>query len=170
VSGAGTSLSRAIFVLPHDPYPNTYNFRINDYVRAVEKALAETPPSRRRELLANLSERVQARRAALRAGADDEDLLSLFDEDGDRHAAREEARVSEPDDEVDGDHVDPSEAPVSPAREELMLRPSLEEEKGTTRRVGALAWVLVAAAAMVVMCVAAALTFIFFVVRASIES
>ena len=37
------------------------------------------------------------------------------------------------------------------------------------RRIGALAWVLVVAASMLVMCVAAALTFVFFLVRANLQ-
>jgi hypothetical protein len=142
--------------------PNTYNFRINDYLRAVEKALAETPPSRRRELLASLSERVEARRVALRATAEREDLLDLFDEDGF-------------DDEVDGDHPPPAlEVPVErdTARtdaDHAAVEPNAFGERPAGRRVGALAWVLVVAAAMLVMCVAAALTFIFFAVRTGLH-
>jgi len=37
------------------------------------------------------------------------------------------------------------------------------------RRVGAIAWVLIVAAAMLVMCLAAVLTFAFFMVRASLH-
>jgi hypothetical protein len=44
---------------------NTYDGLVNDYLRAVEEALAGVPANRRAELLADLSEHIAARRAEL---------------------------------------------------------------------------------------------------------
>jgi hypothetical protein len=123
------------------------------------------PAGRRRELLANLSERVEARRNELRReaeparrnglrdGADLSDLLELFGDEDQRNGPHER----------DTSHPDGAEHAAAP--------PVLQDEPPPppARRIGALAWVLVVAAAMLVMCVAAALTFVFLLVRANLD-
>ena len=128
------------------------------------------PPGRRRELLANLSERVAARRSELRAqseahfrrrtGARDAryesgDLFELFGDDAADFSSRQR----------DTTHPDGAEHAVAP----LPLDEEDDPAPAPARRIGALAWVLVVAASMLVMCVAAALTFVFFLVRANLQ-
>jgi hypothetical protein len=195
------------------PAHKPYNLRINAYLRAVEKALAEVPPGRRRELLANLSERVAARRSELRAQEEMSHLLELFEEHdieldlehdiehdmeldvqrgghrggyrsgrreahpdprrdvrrgANRDAYRDAHRDAGPDiraharDTTHPDGAEHAAAPIALAEEDDPPLPP-------ARRIGALAWVLVVAAAMLVMCVAAALTFIFLLVRANLH-
>jgi hypothetical protein len=139
--------------------PKPYNLRINAYLRAVEKALAEVPPGRRRELLANLSERVEARRSALRAQAEMNDLLELFDES---EVELELDMSPRPRDTTHPDGAEHAAAPIALTEEDDPPTPP-------ARRIGALAWVLVVAASMLVMCVAAALTFVFLLVRANLH-
>jgi hypothetical protein len=155
------------------------------------------PPGRRRELLANLSERVAARRSELRAQEEMSHLLELFEEhdieldleldvhrggyrsgrreahpdtrrDARRDAHRDTHRDAGPDiraharDTTHPDGAEHAAAPIALAEEDDPPLPP-------ARRIGALAWVLVVAAAMLVMCVAAALTFVFLLVRANLH-
>ncbi len=101
-------------------------------MRAVEKALADLPESRRAELLSDLSVRIAARKAELNPDGDLAEILDLLDDN-------QVVPESEP---------DPIE--ITPGR-----------------RLGAVAWVLIVAAAMLVMCLAAVLTFGFFMLRAA---
>jgi len=125
------------------------------------------PPGRRRELLANLSERVAARRSELRAQSEAHfrrrtsahdaryesgDLFELFGDDDFGPRQR------------DTTHPDGAEHAVAA----LPLEEDDDPVPAPARRIGALAWVLVVAASMLVMCVAAALTFVFFLVRANL--
>ena len=118
----------------------SYSRRINDYLRAVEEALAHLPASRRAELLANLSDRIAARRAELHPNGELAEILELLDDNG---------------------VVPENEVPPEPEPEQVEITPG--------RRAGALAWVLIVAAAMLVMCVAAVLTFAAFMVKASLK-
>jgi hypothetical protein len=143
--------------VPLDWSPKPYNLRINAYLRAVEKALAEVPPGRRRELLANLSERVEARRSELRAEEEMSHLIELFEEHEIELDVRPRYR--------DTTHPDGAEHAASP----IALVEEDDPPTPPARRIGALAWVLVVAASMLVMCVAAALTFVFLLVRANLH-
>jgi hypothetical protein len=110
-------------------------------LRAVEEALAELPASHRAELLSELSERVAARKAELNPEGELAEILDLL---------------------ADNDQV-PASAPPPPSEEEEPV------EIAPGRRAGAIAWVLIVAAAMLVMCLAAVVTFGFFMLRASLH-
>jgi hypothetical protein len=145
--------------VPLESAAKPYNLRINAYLRAVEKALAEVPPGRRRELLANLSERVEARRSELRAQAEMSHLIELFEEHEIDLELDLRPRYR------DTTHPDGAEHAAAP----IVLAEEDDPPTPPARRIGALAWVLVVAASMLVMCVAAALTFVFLLVRANLR-
>jgi len=115
------------------------------------------PPGRRRELLANLSERVEARRSELRAQDEVSHLIELFEEHEIEIDVRSHHR--------DTTHPDGAEHAAAP----IVLAEEDDPPTPPARRIGALAWVLVVAASMLVMCVAAALTFVFLLVRANLH-
>ena len=94
-----------------------------------------------------------ARRTRLREEGELNDLLELFG-DEDRSDGPHERDTS---------HPDGAEHAAAP------LAPEDEPAPPPARRIGALAWVLVVAASMLVMCVAAALTFVFLLVRAHLD-
>lgn len=94
-----------------------------------------------------------ARRTRLREEGELNDLLELFG-DEDRSDGPHERDTS---------HPDGAEHAAAP------LVPEDEPAPPPARRIGALAWVLVVAASMLVMCVAAALTFVFLLVRANLD-
>jgi hypothetical protein len=117
---------------------------INDYVRAVEQALAQVPAGRRRELLAAMSERVQARRVQLREATYGEhalyernDLLELFN----------------------GEVEEPGAVMVLP---DPVALPA-------SRRIGALAWLILLTVAVVLMCASATVTFAAFALQAALH-
>jgi len=132
-------------------------------LRAVEEALADLPASRRAELLSELSERIAVRKAELNPEGELAEILELLD-DNDLMPA-----PPAPD--------DPTPGPASPsasASASAFASASASDDEDPIdiapgRRVGAIAWVLIVAAAMLVMCLAAVLTFAFFMVRASLH-
>jgi len=117
------------------------------------------PPGRRRELLANLSERVEARRSELRAQEEMSHLIELFEE----HEIELDLDVRPH--YRDTTHPGGAEHAAAP----IVLAEEDDPPTPPARRIGALAWVLVVAASMLVMCVAAALTFVFLLVRANLH-
>jgi hypothetical protein len=111
----------------------------------VEQALADLPPTRRAALLADLNSQVAAKRAQLhpepaRPGGV-RSLLDILDRP-------DEAWDDRPDDELSG-------AVVTDTGE--VLHPVEVTIPSTTRRVSALAWVLIMAVAMILMCAAGAI-------------
>ncbi len=123
------------------------------------------PPGRRRELLANLSERVEARRSELRAREEMSHLLELFEEHDIELDLELDLDVDARPHVRDSTHPDGAEHAAAP----IPLAEEDDPPAPPARRIGALAWVLVVAAAMLVMCVAAALTFVFLLVRANLH-
>jgi uncharacterized membrane protein len=72
---------------------NTYDDLVNDYLRAVEQALAGVPANRRAELLADLSEHIAARRAELAPGQETEvEVRSILELLGDPQDVAAEVR------------------------------------------------------------------------------
>ena len=111
----------------------------------MEEALADLPASRRAELLSELSERIAVRKAELNPEGELAEILELLD---DNDLVPPTASADDP-------------APASDDEPPIDITPG--------RRVGAVAWVLIVAAAMLVMCLASVLTFAFFMVRASLR-
>lgn len=114
--------------------------------------MADLPPTRRAALLADLSNQVAAKRARLRAepptGASGSAVRSLLD-----ILDRPDVDWDEiPDDELEREL---SGAIVTDTGE--VVHPVEVTAPSTTRRVGALAWVLIMAVAMILMCAAGAI-------------
>jgi hypothetical protein len=166
---------------PADP-TSPYDRWVNDYLRAVEQALAEVPASSRNELLSDMSHRMAVRQAELNPDAGLSGILRLDKEQAHRADAHPGPAASGPaaSGPASGAHAgsatgaaaDAAAAEPAESMDPLMEDefPSLEDESievTPSRRLGALAWVLIVAAAMLVMCVAAALTVAFFLVRAA---
>ncbi|WP_432981723.1 HAAS signaling domain-containing protein [Dactylosporangium sp. CA-233914] len=117
---------------------NTYDDLVNDYLRAVEQALAGVPAHRRAELLADLSEQLAAKRAELAPGKETEiEVRSILELLGDPEEVAAEALYD----------AEPTAAPA-PAP------PIVIEPK---KRSAALIWVLVTIGAVATMCVLAGL-------------
>ena len=116
----------------------TYDDLVNDYLRAVEQALADVPAHRRDELLADLSEHVAAKRAELEPGTETEvEVRTILELLGTPDELAAEARVEDP--------------PAAP----VLIEPK--------KKSAAVIWVLITIAAFATMCVAAALLgFVFF--------
>jgi uncharacterized membrane protein len=73
---------------------NTYDDLVNDYLRAVEQALAGVPANRRAELLADLSEHISAKRAEIAPGEETEvEVRSILELLGDPDEVAAEARL-----------------------------------------------------------------------------
>ncbi|WP_432832580.1 HAAS signaling domain-containing protein [Dactylosporangium sp. CA-092794] len=116
---------------------NPYDDLVNDYLRAVEQALAGVPANRREELLADLSQHIAARRAELSPEHETElEVRSILELLGDPEELAAEALV---------DAALPPQAPPPP----LLIQPK--------RRAAALIWVAVTIAAVATMCVTAGL-------------
>jgi hypothetical protein len=116
----------------------------------VEEALADLPPARRAALLADLSTQVAAKRVRLQAELSSRpggvrSLLDILD--------RPDIDWDELPDGEPTDH--PSGALVTDTGE--VVRPVEVTATSTTRRVGALAWVLIMTVAMILMCAAGAI-------------
>ncbi|GAA2329369.1 DUF1700 domain-containing protein [Dactylosporangium salmoneum] len=110
---------------------NTYDDLVNDYLRAVEQALAGVPANRRAELLADLSEHIAAKRAELSPEEETEvEVRSILELLGDPEEVAAEAMLDN----------DPSPPPV-------VIQPK--------KRSAALIWVAVTIAAVAMMCVVA---------------
>ncbi|MFI5915635.1 HAAS signaling domain-containing protein [Dactylosporangium sp. NPDC051541] len=77
---------------------NTYDDLVNDYLRAVEQALAGVPANQRAQLLAGLSEHISAKRAELGPeGGTEVEVRSVLDLLGDpAEVAEELVRDAEP--------------------------------------------------------------------------
>ncbi|MER7006913.1 hypothetical protein ABT297_28285 [Dactylosporangium sp. NPDC000555] len=115
---------------------NTYDDLVNDYLRAVEQALAGVPANRRAELLADLSEHIAAKRAELSPDQETEvEVRSILELLGDPEEVAAEAMVD-------------AEPPL-PASPPILIEPK--------KRSAALIWVAVTIAAVATMCVLAGL-------------
>jgi hypothetical protein len=116
----------------------------------VEQALADLPPARRAALLADLSNQVAAKRARLQAepSASGNGVRSLLDILDRPDVDWDELPDEQPDHRLSGAIVTDTGEIVHPVE---VTAPS------TTRRVGALAWVLIMAVAMILMCAAGAI-------------
>ncbi|MEV8510764.1 hypothetical protein [Dactylosporangium sp. NPDC051484] len=124
---------------------NTYDGLVNDYLRAVEQALAGVPANRRGELLADLSEHIAAKRAELAPDQETEvEVRSILELLGDPEEVAAEAMVD-------------AEPPPPPP-------PILIEPK---KRSAALIWVAVTIAAVATMCLLGVLILAFFSVSGS---
>jgi len=116
---------------------STYDHLVNDYLRAVEQALAGVPASRRDELLADLSQHIAAKRAELTPEQDTEvEVRSILELMGDPEEVAAEARL------------DAESAPP------IVIQPG--------RKLGALIWVALTIGAVVTMCVVVGLIGVFF--------
>ncbi|MEV6928752.1 hypothetical protein AB0M46_30265 [Dactylosporangium sp. NPDC051485] len=110
---------------------NTYDDLVNDYLHAVEQALAGVPANRRAELLADLSEHIAAKRAELSPEQETEvEVRSILELLGDPEEVAAEAML-------DNDRLPPP-APV-------VIQPK--------KRSAALIWVAVTIVAVAMMCV-----------------
>ena len=130
---------------------NEYDRLVNDYARAVEEALAHLPASHRAQLLDELSERVAAIRSELNSDVLLDEILDSVDPTSDEPASSSAST---------GDSApasDSASASASASDDLIELTPS--------RRLGALAWVLIVAATMVVACVGAAILAAFVLLR-----
>ncbi|MEU7868175.1 hypothetical protein [Dactylosporangium sp. NPDC049140] len=108
---------------------NTYDDLVNDYLRAVEQALAGVPANRRAELLADLSEHISAKRAEIAPGEETEvEVRSILELLGDPDEVAAEARLDE----------DPHSAPI-------LIEPK--------KKSAALIWVIITIAAVASLCV-----------------
>ncbi|MFG2043401.1 HAAS signaling domain-containing protein [Dactylosporangium sp. NPDC048998] len=111
---------------------NTYDDLVNDYLRAVEQALAGVPANRRAELLADLSEHIAAKRAELSPDRETEvEVRSILELLGDPEEVAAEALVD-------------AESPPP-----ILIQPK--------KRSTALIWVALTIAAVATMCVVAGL-------------
>jgi uncharacterized membrane protein len=120
---------------------NTYDGLVNDYLRAVEQALAGVPASRRDELLSDLSQHIAAKRAELAPDQETEvEVRSILELLGDPEDVAAEAMIdTEP------------EPPI-------VIQPG--------KRLGAVAWVAITIAAVSTMCVVTGLIGVLFFARA----
>jgi uncharacterized membrane protein len=115
---------------------NTYDDLVNDYLRAVEEALAGVPANRRAELLADLSEHIAAKRAELSPDQETEvEVRSILELLGDPEELAAEARAD----------ADVDAAPAPP----ILIEPK--------KRSAAMLWVGLTIAAVATMCVVAGL-------------
>lgn len=121
---------------------NTYDGLVNDYLRAVERALDGVPAARRDELLADLSDHIAAKLAeqGSAAHASAAEVHSVLDLLGDPHELAAELRAAE------------APAPI---------------EINPGRKVGALIWVLITIATVSLLCVGVVLAgvLVFFIGR-----
>ncbi|WP_426508613.1 HAAS signaling domain-containing protein [Dactylosporangium sp. McL0621] len=107
---------------------NTYDDLVNDYLHAVEQALAGVPANRRAELLADLSEHISAKRAEIAPGEETEvEVRSILELLGDPDEVAAEARLD-----------DPHSAPI-------LIEPK--------KKSAALIWVIITIAAVASLCV-----------------
>jgi uncharacterized membrane protein len=113
---------------------NTYDVLVNDYLRAVEQALAGVPANRRAELLADLSEHIAAKRAELSPDQETEvEVRSILELLGDPEELAAEARA------------DADAAPPPP----ILIEPK--------KRSAAMLWVGLTIAAVTTLCILAGL-------------
>jgi len=118
---------------------NTYDDLVNDYLRAVEQALAGVPASRRDELLSDLSQHIAAKRAELTPDQETEvEVRSILELLGDPEDVAEAM--------IDADPEPP-----------IVIQPG--------KRLGAVVWVAITIAAVSTLCVAMGLVGVFFFVR-----
>jgi uncharacterized membrane protein len=111
---------------------NTYDDLVNDYLRAVEEALAGVPAGRRDELLADLSQHIAAKRAELSPDRHTEvEVRTILELLGDPAEVAAEAMID---------------AEPSPP---ILIQPP--------KKLGALIWVLLMIGAIATLCVAAGL-------------
>ena len=116
---------------------NTYDHLVNDYLRAVEQALAGVPAGRRDELLADLSQHIAAKRAELQPEQETEvEVRSIIELLGDPEEVAAEARLDA--------------EPAPP----VVIQPG--------RKLGALIWVALTIGAVATMCVAVGLIGVLF--------
>jgi len=116
---------------------NTYDHLVNDYLHAVEQALAGVPASRRDELLADLSQHIAAKRAELGPEQETEvEVRSILELLGDPEELADEARL------------DAGSAPP------IVIQPG--------RKLGALIWVALTIGAVATMCVVVGLIGVLF--------
>ncbi|GGM88728.1 hypothetical protein ACFFX1_13475 [Dactylosporangium sucinum] len=116
---------------------NTYDDLVNDYLRAVEQALAGVPAGRRDELLADLSQHIAAKRAELSPETEVE-VRSILELLGDPSDVAAEAML-------DNDQPPPPPIQIQPGK-----------------KLGALAWVLLTVAAVATLCVVTVLAGVLF--------
>ncbi|MGI5245997.1 HAAS signaling domain-containing protein [Dactylosporangium sp. CA-139066] len=115
---------------------NTYDDLVNDYLRAVEQALAGVPANRRAELLADLSEHIAAKRAELSPDQETEvEVRSILELLGDPEELAAEFHATT--------------APDAPADPPILIEPK--------KRSAAVLWVGLTIAAVATMCVVAGL-------------
>jgi uncharacterized membrane protein len=107
---------------------SAYDVLVNDYLRAVEQALAGVPANRRAELLADLSEHISARRAELGPEETEVEVRSILELLGDPEEVAAEAAYD--------------------------AKPIVIEPK---RKSAAVIWVLITIAAVASLCVLAGL-------------
>ncbi|GAA0742976.1 hypothetical protein Drose_36965 [Dactylosporangium roseum] len=124
---------------------STYDGLVNDYLRAVEQALAGVPASRRDELLADLSEHIAAKRAELAPDRETEvEVRSILELLGDPADVAAEAMLdAEP-------------------RPPMVIQPG--------KKLGAVAWVLITIAAVSTLCVGTVLVGVLLFVAGSDSS
>jgi uncharacterized membrane protein len=115
---------------------NTYDVLVNDYLRAVEQALAGVPANRRAELLADLSEHISAKRAELGPEETEVEVRSILELLG------------------DPDEVAADAAATDAADAAYDAKPMVIEPK---RKSAAVIWVLITIAAVASLCVLAGL-------------
>jgi uncharacterized membrane protein len=124
---------------------NTYDDLVNDYLHAVEQALAGVPANRRAELLADLSEHISAKRAELAPGEETEvEVRSILELLGDPEDVAAEARYD---------------AAPEPGAAPIVIEPK--------KKSAALLWVLITIAAVATLCVLGVLAVGFFAFRSS---
>jgi len=115
----------------------------------VEQALADVPPTRRAALLADLSQQVAAKRARLQAepaaGGGVRSLLDILD------------RPDVDWDEIPDDDLERELAGAIVTDSGEVVHTVEVTAPSATRRVGALAWVLIMTVAMILMCAAGAI-------------
>src|SRR5258705_11162393 len=117
---------------------NTYDDLVNDYLRAVEQALAGVPASRRDGLLSDLSQHIGAKRAELAPDEETEvEVRSILELLGDPEDVAAEALID--------------------AEPPLVIQPG--------KRLGAAAWVAIMIAAVSTLCGGAGLIGAFFLFR-----
>ena len=140
---------------------STYDDLVNDYLRAVEQALAGVPANRRAELLADLSEHISAKRAELAPGEESEvEVRSILELLGDPEEVAAEARYDAP-------PMFPAGAahpgPASPSRAAPHPGSSAAAmEIQPKRKSAALIWVILTIGMVATLCVAAGLLMVFF--------
>ncbi|GAA2622604.1 hypothetical protein GCM10010399_62310 [Dactylosporangium fulvum] len=124
---------------------STYDGLVNDYLRAVEQALAGVPASRRDELLADLSEHIAAKRAELTPERETEvEVRSILELLGDPADVAAEAMLDA--------------EPQPP----MVIQPG--------KKLGAVAWVLITIAAVSTLCVGTILVGVLFFVAGNNNS